>query len=295
MSIPEDQLETWSHQGSVTQSSDTYRPIKAAMETETAPYANKPFQVFLQGSYGNSTNIFSESDVDIVMCLGSVFHHDLDFLDEDEKRAFAASHHDSDYRYSNFRNDVQVALQEQFANVVSSNKAIKVTGYGARRDADVIAAMEYRRYYMFSSQSDFAADTGICFFANNGAFIINFPKQHLSGCTAKHQATSAMFKPLIRIFKNMRRHLVDAGSISRDVAPGYFIECLLYNVPDVFFRGTYSEACRASLQWLLDANRNDFDRPDRQAKLFGDRIVPSWDPTKCDQFLGLMVALWNDW
>ena len=69
MPIPESQLETWSHQGSITQSSSTYNTIKSVLEGSTTPYAGRNFKVFLQGSYGNDTNIYAESDVDIVIRL----------------------------------------------------------------------------------------------------------------------------------------------------------------------------------------------------------------------------------
>ncbi len=77
MGIPESQLETWSHQGSITNSSNTYNTVKNVLEDSDAPYAAKDYEVFLQGSYGNDTNIWSESDVDIVIKLGSCFHSDL--------------------------------------------------------------------------------------------------------------------------------------------------------------------------------------------------------------------------
>ena len=73
MAISEQQLQTWSHQGSVRGSSETYQVIKAALEDRSAPYAGHGFEVFLQGSYGNDTNIYAESDVDIVICLTEVF------------------------------------------------------------------------------------------------------------------------------------------------------------------------------------------------------------------------------
>src|SRR5690606_967984 len=69
MPIPESQLETWSHQGSITQSSSTYNTIKSVLEDSATPYAGRNFKVFLQGSYGNDTNIYAESDVDIVIRL----------------------------------------------------------------------------------------------------------------------------------------------------------------------------------------------------------------------------------
>jgi tRNA nucleotidyltransferase (CCA-adding enzyme) len=80
MAIPESQLETWSHQGSITQSSTTYGTVKRALEADDTKYANQAFKVFLQGSYGNDTNIYAESDVDIVIRLDSTYHFDIGAL-----------------------------------------------------------------------------------------------------------------------------------------------------------------------------------------------------------------------
>lgn len=73
MTIPLSQLETWSHQGSVTQSKNTYATVKAALEDANASYKSRNFKVFLQGSYGNDTNIYAESDVDVVIRYDGAF------------------------------------------------------------------------------------------------------------------------------------------------------------------------------------------------------------------------------
>ena len=78
MAIPEAQLDTWSHQGSVTQSSGTYQTMRNALIAPTAPYAGRAYDVFLQGSYGNDTNIYAESDVDTVIRLDAIFGYGLD-------------------------------------------------------------------------------------------------------------------------------------------------------------------------------------------------------------------------
>lgn len=40
MTIPESQPQTWSHQGSVTQSKNTYATVKLALEDSKSSYAN---------------------------------------------------------------------------------------------------------------------------------------------------------------------------------------------------------------------------------------------------------------
>jgi hypothetical protein len=80
MAIPESQLETWSHQGAIATSRNTYASIKGALEAWNTTYADKDFEIFLQGSYGNDTNIYADSDVDIVIMLKSVFRSDRSLL-----------------------------------------------------------------------------------------------------------------------------------------------------------------------------------------------------------------------
>src|SRR5438046_672414 len=103
MAIPESQLETWAKQGSVTQSSTTYNIIKNALKADSAPYAGKSFEVFLQGSYGNDTNIYAESDVDIVIKLESTFQQDLEPLAENQKAAFNQAFSSATYGFSDFK------------------------------------------------------------------------------------------------------------------------------------------------------------------------------------------------
>ena len=80
MPISESQLDIWSHQGSVTQSAATYQTIRNTLARSDAPYASRSYTPFLQGSYGNDTNIYADSDVDIVMRLNSVYYADTSEL-----------------------------------------------------------------------------------------------------------------------------------------------------------------------------------------------------------------------
>src|ERR1700751_1344006 len=62
-------------------------------------------------------------------------------------------------------------------------------------------------------------DTGMCFFTPDNSQIANYPNQHCENLTAKHQATNNKFKPLVRIFKNMRSKLIEDGLIEEGSAP----------------------------------------------------------------------------
>jgi hypothetical protein len=48
----------------------------------TSPYYPKDFKIFLQGSYKNDTNVYGDSDVDVVIRLDEIYYTDLDQLPE---------------------------------------------------------------------------------------------------------------------------------------------------------------------------------------------------------------------
>ncbi len=109
MAISETQLNTWANQGSITQSATTYGMIKNALEEPLAKYDNRNFKVFLQGSYGNDTNIYAESDVDVVIRYDGAFFHDVKNLPANQQAAFNAVHPDGKYTYDDFKTQVRTA------------------------------------------------------------------------------------------------------------------------------------------------------------------------------------------
>src|SRR5436305_1484796 len=232
MAILESQLETWSKQGSVTQSSTTYQIIRNALLDSKAVYANKTFEVFLQGSYGNDTNIYAESDVDTVMRLDSIFGYGISNLPPEQQAAFQQVFGSAIYTFAEFKQGVITRLSNAFGadNVTPGNKAVRIQANGSRRSADVVACYQYRRYIRFNSVNDYEYVPGIIFPSESDGYIINYPKLHSENGTAKHQAAEKNFKPLVRIFKNMRGKLEADALIEKGIAPSYFIEGLLYNV-----------------------------------------------------------------
>ena len=295
MAIPESQLETWSHQGSVQQSSDTYQSIKGALESPNALYAGKSFEVFLQGSYGNDTNIYAESDVDIVIRLDSIMRSDVSNLPPEQQTAYHQAFASSSYTFNEFKSGVKTRLTTAFGDqdVKPGNKAIKIKANGSRRNADVVPCYQYRRYTRFISINDQKYIGGIIFPTMNGE-IINYPKLHSQNCTAKHQTTYEWLKPMVRIVKNMRSKLVDDGVISGDIAPSYFIEGLLYNVPVEKFGSSYAETFCNCLNWIRATDRSTLKCANEQYLLLGNSNV-QWSSVKCDQFLAALVNLWNNW
>jgi len=82
MGIPESQLAIWSHQGAVTTAKATHESIRNALDSYRWT-DGVDFEVYLQGSYKNNTNIRGDMDVDVVVQLNSSFYSNLS---EEQKR-----------------------------------------------------------------------------------------------------------------------------------------------------------------------------------------------------------------
>ena len=68
MPIPESTLSRWSHHQAGTAFKQAHVPIREALAAYNWP-SDVKYEVFLQGSYKNDTNLGGDSDVDVVVRL----------------------------------------------------------------------------------------------------------------------------------------------------------------------------------------------------------------------------------
>src|SRR6266852_2928569 len=113
MSIPETQLETWSNQGATVTSAAAYTSIKAALADPKSQVRHLNPEIYLQGSYGNTTNIYADSDVDIVVQYNSVYDWNISALSEQQQLLFQALPKVS-YTWKQFYVPVVESLQSYF-------------------------------------------------------------------------------------------------------------------------------------------------------------------------------------
>ncbi len=293
MAISETQLETWSKQGSITQSKDTYSTIRTALLDNTAGYASKEYEIFLQGSYGNDTNIFADSDVDIVMKLNSTYYYDLSELSIEEQNLYKSHNSAATYGFDEFKSDVILLLNKKYGNSVKpGNKAILIESSGNRRKADVLAAVQFRRYLTYNNVSKRFIE-GLCFWNSNNEQIINYPKFHSANCTTKHQQTSSWFKPSVRILKNMRNAMVAKGYLQEGIAPSYFLEGMLYNVPNGKFGTSYSNTISSAINWIIDCDRTKLLCANEQYYLLHQDSPVTWRKENLQAFLDATVKFWS--
>ena len=265
--ITESQLSTWSSAPSKSEL-ERIRNARQAIENVLKAKLNIDgikrkyglssfkYEVYLQGSYANSTNISFDSDVDIVIQFNSTTFDDCSQLNVAQKQLYISSHQDSLYKFINFKEDIYNALIAGLGseNVNWDDKCLDVKENTYRADADVVPCFQYRIFKKFISFNNKDFIEGMKFFdTNDNTQIINFPKIHLKNCESKNVDTEGKFKDLVRIYKNIKRNLIKEGKITKEQAPSYFVENLIYNCTSPCFDGGYQECMKKSLQYIYDA------------------------------------------
>jgi len=292
-------METWANQGAITSAKMTHEQIRRALGEVGSPLYEKygnDFEIYLQGSYANDTNIRGDSDVDIVVQLNSSFFSDISTLTPQEQQLYNEWRQNATHTDLEFRADVIQSLQSYFGvpSIQVGNKSIKVLSGSGRLAADVVACIKYRRYLAFRGAYDQDFVEGISFHAQNGEFVVHFPKLHYKNGTNKNAEAQGWFKQTVRLFKNIRSYMVDRGQINGDLAPSYFLECMVYNVPSDQFESSLGNIFCNLVNWLAKQNMDGFVCQNEQCMLFGPH-PDQWSKDKATQFLNAAASLWNNW
>lgn len=283
MAIPESQLETWANQGAITTAKSTADSIKNALNSYTDWPDGIDFEVYLQGSYKNDTNIRGDSDVDVTAQLNSTFYSNLS---EDQKNILSLT--PASYSLPNFRANVLKILKDYYgqSQIIEGNKSIKIKADNGRLPADVVVCSQYRQYKTVNS---YDYTEGMCFWTTNDSRqVINFPKSHYDNGVSKHQNSNKWHKPVVRLFKNCR------GSISGDTTPSYFLECMLYNIPNSNFETSYGDTFCNIVNWLNKNSLDNFVCQNGQLNLFGTS-QEQWNTSEAKTFINNLISLWNNW
>lgn len=245
----EDKFVSWTKGLSdteVTMYENAERMIKKTIK-EDIKLSKKNIEVFTQGSYRNNTNVKQNSDVDICVVYMDSFFYDI----PPEKNKSDLSITDADYKFNEFKEDVERALVNKFGNsgITRGNKAFDVHSNTYRVDADVVACFEYRRY----TGSGLNYLSGTEFITEDGKGVINWPKQHYENGVNKNNRTNKRYKKVVRIFKKLNLSMQEDGVAISERIPSFLIESLIWNTPDYLFeKSNYADTIRGVLVFLYN-------------------------------------------
>jgi hypothetical protein len=236
--------------------------------------------------------------VDIVIRLDDCFQSDRNNLDPQEKAAWTVAYPGTvSYGYTDFRADVLAVLLKAFPGAVTvGDKAFSIKAEGNRRKADVLPCLNFKRYYKFNSRYDQGFHSGICFYDKGGNLISNYPNQHCENLTRKHQSSGLRLKPTVRMLKNLREDMIEKKLLDVGVAPSYYLEGLLYNVPDELFSTSLGDTFCDAINWIQQrANKSALVTANEQFYLLRDNLKTCWPKANGEAFLNAAITLWNSW
>lgn len=287
MSLSSEQIRKWSQRGDPIHAWYSYEMVRGSLTTGRLEEVS--WSVYPQGSYANKTNIAADSDVDLVVALTSSFYPNKEKLSPIERLEYAKYYEQADRTWREFRDAVAEVLRKDFW-VIEGSKAVKVRSGLIRLPADVLIALEHRHYKSFPSLEGQTFDDGVQFYRRGDHKIVNFPKEHMKACAWKDVRTAGNYRKVVRVAKNARNALIadDDSPVGPGTAPSYFLESLLWNVPDPCFASGLYNAYRQAIIWLHETTvkLSVMRFPNGRGKLFGDTSDTSWNQQSATEIIG---------
>ena len=279
MPITESQLGRWSHHGSATASKQAHLSIRDALARYDGWASGTKHDVLLQGSYKNDTNLRGDSDVDVVVTVNFGLAPQVAGL-SGRKLLNSEGHRRAYQKWKLSRRHTLKALRAQYGDdpLSEGGKSLKLRKGKIPVSADIVPTVQY--------------ESGIALYVPyEERWAVSFPQRHHKRGISKERATGTRYKRTIRMFKSGRNHLVEQGVISGTTAPSYFIECLLYNVPDRLFGDGFVQTYRNMVDWLSTARVGGFACQNGVQELFGPGR-DQWQVKDAKRFVGALTALW---
>jgi len=228
--------------------------------------------VYVHGSYANATNIFFPSNLEVCVELKLPkyeFKMTKDYFIK----------HNLEYGPREFREDLFDALCDVVDRVTRTNnvagqkcdlteKCIIIPRHGNLKHAvEILPSVSF--VLTEKSGTEFK---GVMLYKDDGRpvkegvrpgmEIATFPKLHQRNGQIKDVRTDGNFKRMVRLFKTLKTIAMRENPNDLYLgagARGYFIECLLFNVPDNLYKGgDLHDVFLRVINYLAHASLHDF-------------------------------------
>lgn len=210
----------------------------------------KEVDIYIHGSYALETNIYFPSNLEIMVELKKTPDYDPGKTQYKKYRLYNNYFVDTTCEFNPV--DFSKALYEALAEVTGGNlsqseKFIELPRQkGIRHTLEVTPCFSFNyveqsiplRLDADSIAPNFFKDAqtfrGVILFDHSvGKHIFTFPKLHARNGQAKNLATNGNFLKIVRLFKTLNK--IGERELDFDKTRGYFINCLLFNVPNDLF------------------------------------------------------------
>ncbi|MCL2229266.1 MAG: hypothetical protein FWC00_05585 [Firmicutes bacterium] len=263
--------------------------LKAISRITTIKINPSDVDIYTHGSYPNDTNIFFPSNLEVCVELKvPEFEYQI-------SREYYISH-DLPYGPREFRDDLYEAMRQVTAENEARTqlKAPECTKYAKcivlekyknlKHSVEILPCVSFKMVEINGIDQIQVGKTfqGVLFFdeslvtAKNQFFhyIATFPKVHQRNGQLKDEKTAGNFKQMVRLFKTIKYIAMREGEYNDTLSfytRGYFIECLLFNVPSAIYRGeTQEQVFLKILNYLRHVNLRNFVCQNMVWYLFGE-------------------------
>jgi len=247
-----------------------------------------PVEIYMHGSYANDTNTYFPSNLEV--CAELVIP-DFDFT----MLGNYYIKHNLPYTPKNFRDDLANTFEDMKIDFKESDKCLVLPKGGNLKHN-----VEITPCFSFKLRSDDNKEfVGILLHdIYRKADIASFPKLHQNNGTIKDRATNGNFKKMVRAYKSIKtivnRENTEDYFLHNPNARGYFIECLLFNVPNELYTGkTIGEVFLKVTNYLSQAEIHDFPCQNGVWHLFA-RANEFWKLPEAHKYITSMRIAYNE-
>jgi len=260
--------------------------------------------IYIHGSYANKSNIYFPSNLEIMVEITTAKRFSPDEVSLEDNYFVDIP---LEFGPREFRLLFANALRDIVGDKLSEQaKTLRLSGLEKiKHDVDITPCMNFHFYKDNGSTGD--RTRGILMYDSSiDRQIVSFPRQHNQNGFDKDQATGGNFKRMVRLFKTLHSlNVNEFYCIGPKVASGYFIECLLYNVPDQLFfdasapfrgdeNGVAPQLLSAIflkiLNYLINADLEAFICQNTVWRLMGT-MAEFWTKERADEFLAAIIRL----
>jgi len=289
--------------------------------TQTQNVNPSDVDVYIHGSYALNTNIYFPSNLEIMVELKRTSTYDAESFPHPKYRLHNNYFIGTTFAFnpSDFYELMFSALQEltgrkceaqdKFILVPAGNNikhALEITpcftfNYVERTGREPVITDPTLQVQESFGERVFP---GVILYDHSASsHIVTFPRLHALNGTGKDLATRGNFLRIVRMFKTLTK--IGEREMEWNPTRGYFIQCLLFNVPNRLFLSNIEQTQTLDptttgdidaifykvLNYLLNANYDEFVCQNLVWKLFG-AAREFWDPNSAKTFIKNMHELY---
>ena len=281
---------------------------RAAMASDAFDISD--VDIYMRGSYKNGTNIYFPNKLEIMVELKRTHEYDpeQEFVPGDSKIVDNYFVADLGLNFSpeNFTDELYQGLAEQVGEHVEyTGKTMILNPIGKLKHAvEIYSGFSFNFVEIDEEGLPKTKDIAHGVVIHNGRInfqTVTFPRIHSRNIQAKDIATNGFYRRCVRFFKSIdviydrEFGTYDPTEEFQSGASGYFIECLLYNVPNKIFttnRGGFAEIVYKVLNYLNNCNLDDFVCTNEVWTLFNG-LDGFWNTRGAKVFLKRVTHLYN--